>query len=722
MKRLIGIIIASMIAIILISCKSNKEIANFPYSEGFLPTRIEKISMGGETPDSSEARQEMAETNYPLQSLWGTWVPESENSFEETFSAQSATYIDSETGEESEAIHLELHIFPEEIEFCPPWQETSKSIMSLNEGIFSFSQDMNEEEFDYENTVLGQALLNQGLGQGRIEYTYVPFEDPMEELMLYDGGNYTITYGMSGNTLAIGLISSSENEPEEFDIQEIDYEIEFTGWKLTLTYGDNSVTYIPKGFDQSVMIDLYENGLEPGYNSVGGIQGITYRDSLQQVMYDLHEGYVDANITFNEEGTISIDASNGNYNNFQYLLSSDILTLISGTETGLYSAYRAAKESFNISAGTQFLGSDTGASIKVNNELISFYATTDLQELLDRGFSTSVDVNQGMNSCGVSDEIVLEKSGANINVKVVNPWEKTVALRECKICDVYIDDTSGTITTQDDSDIGVTDYDTIENYFEAAYEKTPELLRYKVYSSDWENLTMNLANGKDTTYGDELLNIDTTEMELLYHFENGVLSAYEILCPELLYNGLQDNVNDEALADLDAATMSGIITTREDVLTKLKDVFDDEGISVEINEDTGEISMDSNILFRTDSYELSDEGKEYIDDFMGAYASVILDDSLKNIISEVHFEGHTDSSGSYDYNLELSQERSDAVLEYCVGNNVTGMDEGQKTRLKEIATSKGYSYSDLVYDSSGEEDKEASRRVSIKFYIDVEKI
>ena len=39
----------------------------------------------------------------------------------------------------------------------------------------------------------------------------------------------------------------------------------------------------------------------------------------------------------------------------------------------------------------------------------------------------------------------------------------------------------------------------------------------------------------------------------------------------------------------------------------------------------------------------------------------------------------------------------------------------QKLMLQEILTAKGRSYSDLVYDSEGKEDPDASRRVEFKF-------
>lgn len=722
MKRLFNLFLVFAMTITLMSCGS-RETINAPNSAGYLPTRLEKINEGGKVPEGSEADKDMKVGNYPMESVWGTWVPVSETMSEKTFTTNTSTYTNEETGEESEPESIELNVFPKELTFSPTWVDPTGMSSFFYQQNYSFLSDMNQEEEDYDDTLLGAALRNQGLGQGYVEYDYIEPEDDLAAIaLIVTGGEYRIAYGISEDTLAIGLISTSDSEPTSFDIEEIDYNITFSGWKLTLSYGDESVTYIPRSFQQTEIINLNHKGLEPGYENVNGILGINNLNSTQQIMYDFHEGYKDVKINFAEDGTMVIDDLNGNRSELQYLVSSDTLTLISDSEVGVYSSYRNSNESLNISAGTK-VGiitnlESSGASINVEGEIISFSAMSDFQKLIDAGFTTSVDPNQAMNSCVVSDEIILQKSGSSMKVKVVNPWDSLTALRECKICYVYVDDPTGTISSGDESVIGTTKYESVERYFEAAYEKTPDLLRYKSCST--ADYMWSWLDSKDENHGERLLDINDTEMELLYHFKNGVLCAYELQCPVLLYNGLQDNVSGEALANMDAVTMTGVIETRDDVLTQLKNAFANTGISIQIDESTGEIIMDSTILFGFDSTELTEEGRRYIDSFMGVYASVILDNSLKDVISEVRFEGHTDSNGGYDYNLDLSQKRADAVLNYCLSSDAVSMNQDQRQRLSSIASTMGYSYADLVYDADGHEDEEASRRVAIKFYINVD--
>lgn len=730
MKKIVSLILVLIIIVTIAACgnqkksktskkeKNKQENIEKKASNEYLPSRIENINNGGEIPEGNEAGKQMESANYPKESLWGTWVPENSadiESQEKTFASKTTTYIDEETGEESKATKIKLKIFPQSLKFAAPWDNIGKfAIASAKMHNIRDIGDMDGEENieSYENTVLGEALKNINLGQESIEYNY----EASENVSVWDAGEYNIAYGVSGDTLAIGLLSSSDEDADNSNIQEIDYKISFTGWKLTLSYGEKSVTYIPEDFDSSKIIDLYQNGLEKGYQVVDGILGITYGDNLKQVMYDLHEGYVDANIDLNEDGKAIISASNGKKNELKYTVSGDCLTLFSDKEEGVYSSWRTGLDSVNAQAGSDGsvvgLG-ESGASIKVGDETISFSNESDLKQLLDKGFTTAVDTNQAVKSCVVSDDITLEKSGSTIKVKVINPWKSPVVLSACKICSVYVEDKTGTISSADNCEIGTTQYNTIENFYEAPYKKTSEVLLYKVNGA----FDMKHAfDVKDTEKGELALESEN-DLEILYHFKNRVLDAFEVRCPSLLYNGMQDNMSEDSLANMNTATMSAVVETRNDVMAKLKSAFKKADIDVNINETTGEIVMDTNVLFGYDSSELSEEGKKYINRFMGVYSSVILDDSLKDTISEVRFEGHTDSNGTYDYNLKLSQKRAEAVEAYCLNSDTTKMSENQKKRLNQIGTAKGYSFSDPVYNENGEEDEEASRRVAIKFYI-----
>ncbi len=73
-----------------------------------------------------------------------------------------------------------------------------------------------------------------------------------------------------------------------------------------------------------------------------------------------------------------------------------------------------------------------------------------------------------------------------------------------------------------------------------------------------------------------------------------------------------------------------------------------------------EVSLDMQVQFRLDSAELTPVARQQLD----VVAAGLNDQSLAGV--PLTLEGHTDSSGSDEYNWRLSQRRANAVLEYLV--------------------------------------------------------
>ena len=132
-----------------------------------------------------------------------------------------------------------------------------------------------------------------------------------------------------------------------------------------------------------------------------------------------------------------------------------------------------------------------------------------------------------------------------------------------------------------------------------------------------------------------------------------------------------------------------------------------------VDPNTGDIVLDSSVFFETGKAAIKEEGQELLNRFIPVYLDVLLRDKYADYLGEIIIEGHTDSSGSYESNLKLSQDRALQVALYCL--NMPSLTRSQKLKLQEILTAKGRSYSDLVYDANGVEDPDASRRVEFKF-------
>lgn len=178
---------------------------------------------------------------------------------------------------------------------------------------------------------------------------------------------------------------------------------------------------------------------------------------------------------------------------------------------------------------------------------------------------------------------------------------------------------------------------------------------------------------------------------------------------------LEDSVEEEALEGMEEDEKKELAQEHTTVLNRLKDAFSAAGLDVNIDEVTGRVTLDSSILFAFDDAALSEEGKAFLDKFLNAYASVILSEECASYVSQIVIEGHTDTVGEYDYNLVLSKERADSVVNYCLAENSSGLDAEQLARLSQMMTSVGRSSDEPVYAENGEVDMDASRRVVFKF-------
>ena len=142
-------------------------------------------------------------------------------------------------------------------------------------------------------------------------------------------------------------------------------------------------------------------------------------------------------------------------------------------------------------------------------------------------------------------------------------------------------------------------------------------------------------------------------------------------------------------------------------------VFENSGLNITINQDTGNITMPNFILFDAGSSELSDEGKQFLDTFIPLYLEVLMRPEYESDISEVLIEGHTDSF--FSTSMELSQQRALRVMAYSM--QMPALTEAQRAYLTDRATFIGRGFTDPVFDKDGQVNREASRRVEIKFQI-----
>lgn len=162
--------------------------------------------------------------------------------------------------------------------------------------------------------------------------------------------------------------------------------------------------------------------------------------------------------------------------------------------------------------------------------------------------------------------------------------------------------------------------------------------------------------------------------------------------------------------------LKDIVEKKANLLEDLAAAFDEAGLNVAINTQTGEIALDSTILFGVDESAVSEEGKAFLQKFMGIYTSVVFNEKYSGFVSSIAVEGHTDTQGTYEHNAELSQARANSVKDYCISAEC-GVDAAYFETLQTMLEAVGYSYDRPVYQENGEVDMAASRRVSFRFII-----
>lgn len=165
-----------------------------------------------------------------------------------------------------------------------------------------------------------------------------------------------------------------------------------------------------------------------------------------------------------------------------------------------------------------------------------------------------------------------------------------------------------------------------------------------------------------------------------------------------------------------------LIGVKTDIIKALNETFSGANLRIDIDAQTGAISLDSSILFGFDSAVLSKAGTDFLEDFLPLYISVLLSEEFRPYISEIIIEGHTDTDGQFMYNLNLSQKRAYSVAAYCLDEKTAFLPEDQLMDLRGIMTANGKSFSNPIYKADGSVDAEKSRRVEIKFRLQDEEM
>ncbi|MDD4104888.1 MAG: OmpA family protein [Clostridiales bacterium] len=183
--------------------------------------------------------------------------------------------------------------------------------------------------------------------------------------------------------------------------------------------------------------------------------------------------------------------------------------------------------------------------------------------------------------------------------------------------------------------------------------------------------------------------------------------ADELASQEIRLGALQEALGSQQ------QQIDDLLGVRTSIIRELSQALSRANIGADVDGNTGDIVLDSQLMFETGRDIIVAAGQDQLRRLIPVYLEVLLRPEYRDYVAEIIVEGHTDSAGSYVFNLELSQRRALSVATFCLEMpNLTG---DQRALLENILTAKGRSYADRIFNADGSENMQASRRVEIKF-------
>ena len=208
---------------------------------------------------------------------------------------------------------------------------------------------------------------------------------------------------------------------------------------------------------------------------------------------------------------------------------------------------------------------------------------------------------------------------------------------------------------------------------------------------------------REAALNEALAELEQAQLEL----QASQLSAQE---REELLAALQTQLEgQQAQLEDQQAQLEDLIGVRSRIIVELASALNEANVQVDTDQNTGAIRLSSEVLFNVGQAVLKPEGERFLQRFIPVYMDVLLSEEYADSVSEIIIEGHTDSTGTYIENMELSQNRARAVLQYILSSEFTQLSYSEKQALREVVTVNGRSSSDPVLDANGLEDMDASR-------------
>lgn len=261
----------------------------------------------------------------------------------------------------------------------------------------------------------------------------------------------------------------------------------------------------------------------------------------------------------------------------------------------------------------------------------------------------------------------------------------------------------------------VTLFQAQKSYNESLQERDEKIALQEEYTQELLD-KQNALDKKDETLQNQDAQLKTQDEKLAEQEQQLAALAAKLKEQESTLNAQQSALDEKTTQLKDQqAQIDQIIGVKADVIEALKNEFSKNNINVDIDAQTGALTLEASVMFDYDQAELTDAGKQALEQILPIYCKVLLQDDYMKYLAEIIIDGYTDTDGDYSYNLQLSQQRSLAVAQYLLDIQGNFLDATQSQNLEKYLTVNGHSMANPVLDANGNVDKDASRRVEVKF-------
>lgn len=178
------------------------------------------------------------------------------------------------------------------------------------------------------------------------------------------------------------------------------------------------------------------------------------------------------------------------------------------------------------------------------------------------------------------------------------------------------------------------------------------------------------------------------------------------------------------------------VETKLDLYNELKTEFEDDfkpnKWNAIIDRDLSIRFLNETVLFDYDKSDVKNTFKEILKNFFPRYLQIVMKDKYRDKIAEIRIEGHTDPSGDYFYNVQLSQARTTNVLKFLLTDaikNFRSLSKKEDELLRFWLTANGFSWgrtldaeNNFTLTSGNPVDHPKSRRVEFRIITASEKL